>query len=1643
MSKIKILAVNIILLMSSLIVFPQAKERNKTSTQSGQNSFTTAIQFLPAKYSDVKKSKFIIRDFYENTDVTKFGTFKLPTKHLIFAIPPNSKPIIKIISKNTKVHKGVIPTINPKVVSTNDSTLTLVEQEIDHSVLNKKLNKSNITIENYFWYRDLYCVSIAINTHNFNSSDNSISELEDIKLKFSFPNSYKSMSEHEKLVTVKNESNSLFANWEIADQFRNSEVVKTTNENTDSWINYNADYLKIAVVKDGIFRIDKNTFENVTGNGISVNPNTFQLYSYGNEEPIFVEGDEDGSFNDGDFIEFYGHKNYSKISNRIINSSTEEYNEFLNRYSDTTFYFLTWNIENGKRIDIQNIFNSSITDSLDYYSELLHVEENTQYQILNNNEIANQTPNWNKNKSSYWNWFGSWDPTKIFDFNLENVLSGKSAEIYVKLVSGASSISGDAHQLAIKVNSTKIDSQSINRFDQVLLGGVLSSNNLIEGSNLIEIELHNNNSTGTSGLVYDWYEIEYPKSLSLAEGFLNIKVPSDIVQGEKIVKVENANSQNYVIYRTSPDQKKITNYQVIDNILYFTDTMAIGSKYSIVEELETFSPSSIKKKNFLNLRNSQFQADYIAITHPKFISVSNNYLAYIEETFDVNAQLINVEDIYDEFGYGFPTPESIKEFVKSTFQYWSKPIPRYLTLIGDATYDYKGYIYDIIGVKISENYVPSFGFPVGDNWYGIFDDTQFPIPQIKIGRLPILEPKQLTHFLSKIQNNENLEFDDWNKRYLFFSGGDENSISEISSLKLVNDTIISRHIVPKPISGNYSQFYKTNNPVTDFGPYSAEEVQSSIDASGVFISYTGHSGTSSWDNSITSTTQLINNIGRNPLVSDFGCSTNKFAEPDIICFGEEAVLDDNGQAIGYIGNSSLGFFSTSLGVPQYFFGELFSDSTSEIGNAHLTSKLRMFNNFGNNGVTKIFSLTNSLVGDPIIQVKIPKKPNLIIDQNSLIVESSISEDKDSVKLEIIIKNLGTVPNQMVDVLFEQSYEGEILVTDTLVTVLPEYLDTLQYYLTTKNLSGNHKLKINIDPNNKIDEIYEDDNNQTFDFHVANLTLRDLTKYEIENGKIDEIKILNSVSKISEHFNIQLQIADNKDFINSLEVEISPDSFYTSYLFDDTLLNKRYWFRYKKNNLDTEFSSAKSFMNSENIPFLLSDSISFANQVLNNVSVINNKIKIDLSSLEADSSGYLLTNLIGPANAWESLSFSDEELNKSSISYDLYGIKNNGTVDTIFSNILESPFRLDELDAEIYPYLKVKSNLNLGESLSSPILDNLGVKYTGVPELGINYQVVSVDQDTLQQGEDVNLSFYVFNVGESVADSFKIHVDVIKTNNSKENIFDQPVDFIGSEERKLFTIPYNTSNCSGSVHFSISIDTDDNVLELYENNNFYSIPFYVIAETIEPSIDITFEGNDIFEGEYISATPKIKIELSEPSLIQITDTSAIEIYLNNKLIPYKNNSEILNISYSESNPKVIVNYTPILEDGEYELKVFTKNASGNLVDSSRAEKSFIVQSDTKILEVYNYPNPFASETYFTFKLTQIPDEVKIRIYTVAGRIIKELILDKSELNYDLNKIHWDGIDTDGDEIANGGYIYKVIMTINGETMVETKKLAVVR
>jgi len=208
------------------------------------------------------------------------------------------------------------------------------------------------------------------------------------------------------------------------------------------------------------------------------------------------------------------------------------------------------------------------------------------------------------------------------------------------------------------------------------------------------------------------------------------------------------------------------------------------------------------------------------------------------------------------------------------------------------------------------------------------------------------------------------------------------------------------------------------------------------------------------------------------------------------------------------------------------------------------------------------------------------------------------------------------------------------------------------------------------------------------------------------------------------------------------------------------------------------------------------------------------------------------------------------------------------------------------------------------------------------------------------------------------------------------------------------------------------------------------------------VNITFDGTDILDGEYISVNPEIRIELFDRSLLPVNDTSSVILFLNDEQVYYSGNPDI-SYQFNSSDPKMVVTYKPHLRTGEYFLKAIGKKSIGNETDSVGIEKHFVVNEETELLNVFNYPNPSAGETYFTFKLTQIPDELRIRIFTVAGRLIKEMKMNSSQLEYDFNTIFWDGKDDDLEQIANGIYFYKVIITKDGKSRNVTQKLAIVR
>ncbi|MFM7850469.1 MAG: hypothetical protein ACKO96_00800, partial [Flammeovirgaceae bacterium] len=129
--------------------------------------------------------------------------------------------------------------------------------------------------------------------------------------------------------------------------------VQTQAQATNHWINFNQQYFKIPISKDGIYRISYSDLQSANFPVNSVDPRLIQLFHRGVEQAIFVQGEADAVFNTNDYIEFFGKRNDGTLDKKLYQPASAQLNPYYNLYSDTTAYFLTYRLSlpAAKRMD--------------------------------------------------------------------------------------------------------------------------------------------------------------------------------------------------------------------------------------------------------------------------------------------------------------------------------------------------------------------------------------------------------------------------------------------------------------------------------------------------------------------------------------------------------------------------------------------------------------------------------------------------------------------------------------------------------------------------------------------------------------------------------------------------------------------------------------------------------------------------------------------------------------------------------------------------------------------------------------------------------------------------------------------------------------------------------------------------------------------------------------------------------------------------------------------------------------------------------------------------------------------------------------------------------------------------------------------
>jgi hypothetical protein len=116
--------------------------------------------------------------------------------------------------------------------------------------------------------------------------------------------------------------------------------------------------------------------------------------------------------------------------------------------------------------------------------------------------------------------------------------------------------------------------------------------------------------------------------------------------------------------------------------------------------------------------------------------------------------------------------------------------------------------------------------------------------------------------------------------------------------------------------------------------------------------------------------------------------------------------------------------------------------------------------------------------------------------------------------------------------------------------------------------------------------------------------------------------------------------------------------------------------------------------------------------------------------------------------------------------------------------------------------------------------------------------------------------------------------------------------------------------------------------------------------------------------------------------------------------------------------------------ENALDSVTVVASDNMVDptspgQNRTRLTVLLEAqredDLKLTDCLVYPNPTGGAAKFTFSLSRAA-MVSVKVFTIAGRLVR--LLPPAPCGFDYNQLEWDGLDKDGQPLANGVYLYKL-------------------
>lgn len=786
--------------------------------------------------------------------------------------------------------------------------------------------------------------------------------------------------------------------------------------NISSSVLASGDWYRFYVEKSGVYKISKSFLRQlglktegdprkikIFGNGGRMLPllnSTFYPFDLAENAIQFI-GENDGIFNDADYILFYA----EGMDNWNDDSKTHN-----NLYASKSYYYVTTQGDNGKRIlDTQQPSGNT--------TQIITAFDDYQFHELDLVNFVRTGRTWLGEQFNIEN-------EQEFTFEFPNVVTSSPMNLTVNAATASfigTSFTVEANgQAAGSMNFSFLVADS----GTELTTHSVPTNFTIPTTEAVKIKLtYNNNGVPTSKGFLDYIILQAARNLKgYGKQFRFQYNAAGSLTGVGEYQFTNAATIKQIwditdIYNVT---KTTTNNQ---SSFFFKANLGEVRKYIAVEDTDYYTPLKESQPKVVNqdlkgtiFKNAsgQFQdIDYIIVT-PAFLNSQAEKLANFHRNYShLNVKVVSLETIYQEFASGKQDIGAIRNFVKYVYDNASTPDKRvkYLNLFGDASFDYKNRtpnntnivpIYHALNSTTAgeASFATDDYFTLMDSDEGRMDyEDQFGGTirifggyDIAVGRMIVSSTQQAEEMVNKVIEYHDLKsYGNWRNNCVFIS--DDSDVGHTDDdLQERQNQLADRVSLEKPFINIKKIILDSYVQETSSGgnryPKAKEEIFNAFEKGALVFNYLGHGGEDGlseeriWEKSDG---QNLSNRFKYPLFITITCDFSRFDNPYRPTAGEYTFWNPKGGAISMI---------TTIRSIQKGAAEDFNDLLSQKIFAYgsndypsMAEALRLSKNISP-------SLSSNVVfylGDPAVMLAIPKPKIRLTKVNDMPVTGPIDD----------------------------------------------------------------------------------------------------------------------------------------------------------------------------------------------------------------------------------------------------------------------------------------------------------------------------------------------------------------------------------------------------------------------------------------------------------------------------------------------------------------------------------------------------------------------------------------------------------------------------------------------------------------------------